>query len=152
MKSLFLIAFLSISPFCYGQQNGVPGYLNNPYSESYFIKPSQTLLNANVKLKKIPGFELKVDSSHKGTDLSASEKHKLLIGYNIKSPIGILNFSAGNTKIPGYIDDKKSLSASYLFKNNWSNFSLSYENNNNLIPNSNKFNDPRLVVSGSFIL
>ena len=25
MKSLFLIAFLSISPFCYGQQNGV-GY------------------------------------------------------------------------------------------------------------------------------
>ncbi len=152
MKSLFLLAFLSISPFCYGQQNGVPGYLHNPYNESYFVKPSQTILNANVKLKKLPGFEFKIDSLHKGTDLSASEKHDLKMGYNLKSPIGTFNFSAGNTKIPGFIEDKKSLSASYVIKNKWSDFKFSYENNNNLIPNSNKFNDPRLVVSGSFIL
>ena len=150
MKSLFLIAFLSISPFCYGQQNGV-GYLNNPYNESYFIKPSQTLLNANVKLKKIPGFELKVDSFHKGTDLAQSEKHDLKMGYNLKSTLGIVNISANNTKIPGYIDDKKSLSASYLFKNNWSNFIFSYENNNILDPKTNRFSDPTFKVSGSFI-
>ena len=152
MKTLFLIAILSISPFCYSQQNGFPGYTQNNYPESYFIKPSQTLLNANVRLRKLPGFEVKIDSLHKGTDLSASEKHDLKMGYNIKSPFGTFNFSAGNTKMQGYLEDKKSLSASYVLKNNWSDFRFSYENNNNLIPNSNKFSDPKLVVSGSFIL
>ena len=74
------------------------------------------------------------------------------MGYNIKSPIGTFIFSAGNTKMPGFVEDKKSLSASYVLKNKWSDFKFSYENNNNLLPNSNKFNDPKLVVSGSFIL
>ena len=152
MKTLFLIAILSISPFCYSQQNSIQGYTQNPYSESYFIKPSQTVLNANVRLKKLPGFEVKIDSLHKGTDLSASEKHDLKMGYNLKSPFGTFNFSAGNTKTQGYLEDKKSLSASYAIKNKWSDFRFSYENSNSLVPNSNKFSDPKLVVSGSFIL
>jgi hypothetical protein len=151
MKTQFLLLTLSLSSLCFGQQFG-NNFSQNPYSESYFVKPNQTLLNANVKLKKLPGFEVNIDSLHKGTDLSASEKHKLLMGYNYKSPIGTFNFSAGNTKMPGFVEDKKSLSASYVLKNKWSDFKFSYENNNNLLPNSNKFSDPRLVVSGSFIL
>jgi hypothetical protein len=151
MKILFFLGVISLSTVCFAQQIG-NGFTQNPYSDSYYIKPSQTALNANVKLKKLPGFEVNIDSLHKGTDLSASEKHKLLMGYNYKSPIGTFNFSAGNTKMPGFVEDKKSLSASYVLKNKWSDFKFSYENNNNLLPNSNKFSDPRLVVSGSFIL
>ena len=151
MKLPFLLLVLSLSPFCWSQQIG-QGFTQNPYSDSYYIKPNQTLLNANVKLKKIPGFEFKVDSLHTGTDLSQSQKHDLKMGYNFNSPIGLLNISANNTKLPGYMDDKKSLSASYLFKSKWSSFSFSYENNNNLDTKTNKFSDPIIRVSGSFIL
>ena len=151
MKKICLTFLLFVSSSCFGQQSNL-NLNQNQHSESYFIKPNQTLLNANVKLKKLQGFELKIDSLHKGTDLSASEKHKMLMGYIIKSPIGTFNFSAGNTKMPGFVEDRKSLSASYVLKNKWSDFTFSYENNNNLGPNSNKFSDPRLVVSGSFIL
>ena len=74
------------------------------------------------------------------------------MGYNLKTPIGALNLSANNTKMPGYLDDKKSLSASYLFKNNWSALNLSYENNNYLDPKANKLSDPIIKASVSFIL
>ena len=59
MNALFIFSLLSLSPFCYHQQNGF-AFTQNPYSESYFIKPNQTILNANVKLKKIPGFEFTI--------------------------------------------------------------------------------------------
>jgi hypothetical protein len=150
MKNLFLFGILSLSTVCFAQQIG-NGFTQNPYSDSYFIKPSLTQLNANVKLKKMPGFEFKVDSLHTGTDLSQSQKHDLKMGYNFKTPIGALNVSANNTKMPGYIEDKKSLSASYMFKNNWSALNFSYENNNYLDPKTNKFSDPVFRVSGSFI-
>ena len=150
MKIQSLLLVLSFSSLCYGQQIG-NSFIQNPYSDSYFIKPSQTQLNANVKLKKIPGFEFKVDSLHIGTDLSQSQKHNLGMGYNFKTPLGALNISANNTKLPGYLEDKKSLSASYMFKSNWSNLSFSYENNNNLDPKTNRFSDPVFKVSGSFI-
>jgi hypothetical protein len=150
MKTQFLFLALSLSSLCFGQQIG-NNFSQNPYSDSYYIKPSQTILNANVKLKKIPGFEFKVDSLHTGTDLSQSQKHDLKMGYNLKTPIGLLNVSANNTKMPGYLDDKKSLSASYVFKNNWSALNFSYENNNHLDPKANKFSDPVFKVSGSFI-
>ena len=149
MKFILFIFTMIISSCSMGYQS--QGIFQNPYSDSYFIKPSQTLLNADVKLKKLPGFEVKIDSLHKGTDLSQSQKHDLKMGYNIKSPIGVVNLSANNTKMPGYVTDKKSLSASYVFKNNWSNFSLSYENNNYLDAKTNKFSDPTFKVSGSFI-
>ena len=150
MKTQFLLLTLSLSSLCFGQQNG-NNFSQNPYSDSYYVKPSQTILNANVKLKKIPGIEFKLDSLHTGTDLSQSQRHDLKMGYNLKTPIGLLNVSANNTKMPGYLDDKKSLSASYLFKNNWSALNLSYENNNYLDPKANKFSDPVFKVSGSFI-
>ncbi len=150
MKIHFLLLVLSFSSLCSGQQIG-NNFSQNPYSDSYYIKPSQTVLNANVKLKKIPGFEFKVDSLHTGTDLSQSQKHDLKMGYNFKTPIGSLNVSANNTKMPGYLDDKKSLSASYVFKNTWSSLNFSYENNNHLDPKANKFSDPVFKVSGSFI-
>ena len=143
MKILFLLGTLSLSTVCFAKQIG--------QNDSYLLKPSQTALIANVKLKKLPGFEVNIDSLHKGTDLSASEKHKLLMGYNIKSPIGTFNFSAGNTKMPGFVEDKKSLSASYVLKNNWSALNLSYENNNHLDSKTNRFSDPVFKVSGSFI-
>ena len=150
MKTQFLLLTLSLSSLCFGQQNG-NNFSQNPYSDSYYVKPSQTILNANVKLKKIPGIEFKLDSLHTGTDLSQSQRHAIQMGYNLKTPIGALNLSANNTKMPGYLDDKKSLSASYLFKNNWSALNLSYENNNYLDPKANKFSDPVFKVSGSFI-
>ncbi len=150
MKTHFLLFVLSLSSLCFGQQIG-NNFSQNPYSDSYYIKPSQTILNANVKLKKIPGFEFKVDSLHTGTDLSQSQKHDLKMGYNLKTPIGSLNLSANNTKMPGYLEDKKSLSASYVFKNTWSSLNFSYENNNHLDPKANKFSDPVFKVSGSFI-
>ena len=150
MKTQFLLLTLSLSSLCFGQQNG-NNFSQNPYSDSYYVKPSQTILNANVKLKKIPGIEFKLDSLHTGTDLSQSQRHAIQMGYNLKTPIGALNVSANNTKIPGYLDDKKSLSASYMFKNNWSNLNFSYENNNYLDPKTNRFSDPVFKVSGSFI-
>ena len=150
MKTQFLLLTLSLSSLCFGQQIG-NNFSQNPYSDSYYVKPSQTILNANVKLKKIPGIEFKLDSLHTGTDLSQSQRHAIQMGYNLKTPIGALNLSANNTKMPGYLDDKKSLSASYLFKNNWSALNLSYENNNYLDPKVNKFSDPVFKVSGSFI-
>ena len=150
MKILFLLGILSLSTVCFAKQIG-QGYTQNTYSDSYYTKPSQTALNANVKLKKIPGIEFKLDSLHTGTDLSQSQRHAIQMGYNLKTPIGALNLSANNTKMPGYLDDKKSLSASYLFKNNWSALNLSYENNNYLDPKANKFSDPVFKVSGSFI-
>jgi outer membrane usher protein FimD/PapC len=150
MKTQFLLLTLSLSSLCFGQQIG-NNFSQNPYSDSYYVKPSQTILNANVKLKKIPGIEFKLDSLHTGTDLSQSQRHAIQMGYNLKTPIGALNLSANNTKMPGYLDDKKSLSASYLFKNNWSALNLSYENNNYLDPKANKFSDPVFKVSGSFI-
>jgi len=150
MKTQFLLLTLSLSSLCFGQQSG-NNFPQNPHSDSYYIKPSQTILNANVKLKKIPGIEFKLDSLHTGTDLSQSQRHAIQMGYNLKTPIGALNLSANNTKMPGYLDDKKSLSASYLFKNNWSALNLSYENNNYLDPKANKFSDPVFKVSGSFI-
>jgi hypothetical protein len=150
MKTQFLLLTLSLSSLCFGQQIG-NNFSQNPYSDSYYVKPSQTILNANVKLKKIPGIEFKLDSLHTGTDLSQSQRHAIQMGYNLKTPIGALNLSANNTKMPGYLDDKKSLSASYLCKNNWSALNLSYENNNYLDPKANKFSDPVFKVSGSFI-
>ena len=150
MKLPLLITIILMSSTSWAYQNS-QNLLHNPYQDSYFIKPSQTILNANVKLKKVPGIEFKIDSLHSGTDLSQSQKHDLSMGYNIKSPVGILNFSANNTKLPGYLEDKKSLSASYVFKNNWSNLSFSYENNNYLDPKTKKFSDPTLKLSGSFI-
>jgi hypothetical protein len=150
MKTHFLFLALSLSSLCYGQQIE-NNFSQNPYSDSYYIKPSQTILNANVKLKKIPGIEFKLDSLHTGTDLSQSQKHAIQMAYNLKTPIGALNVSANNTKIPGYLDDKKSLSASYMFKNNWSNLNFSYENNNYLDPKTNRLSDPVFKVSGSFI-
>ena len=150
MKTQFLLLTLSLSSLCFGQQIG-NNFSQNPYSDSYYVKPSQTILNANVKLKKIPGIEFKLDSLHTGTNLSQSQRHAIQMGYNLKTPIGALNLSANNTKMPGYLDDKKSLSASYLFKNNWSALNLSYENNNYLDPKANKFSDPVFKVSGSFI-
>ena len=150
MKTQFLLLTLSLSSLCFGQQIG-NNFSQNPYSDSYYVKPSQSILNANVKLKKIPGIEFKLDSLHTGTDLSQSQRHAIQMGYNLKTPIGALNLSANNTKMPGYLDDKKSLSASYLFKNNWSALNLSYENNNYLDPKANKFSDPVFKVSGSFI-
>ena len=150
MKTQFLLLTLSLSSLCFGQQIG-NNFSQNPYSDSYYVKPSQTILNANVKLKKIPGIEFKLDSLHTGTDLSQSQRHDLKMGYNLKTPIGLLNVSANNTKMPGYLDDKKSLSASYMFKNNWSNLNFSYENNNYLDPKTNRFSDPVFKVSGSFV-
>jgi hypothetical protein len=150
MKILFLFGILNLSTVCFAQQIGNV-FTQNPYSDSYFVKPSQTILNANVKLKKIPGIEFKLDSLHTGTDLSQSQKHAIQMGYNLKTPIGALNVSANNTKLPGYLEDKKSLSASYVFKNNWSALNLSYENNNFLDSKTNKFSDPVFRVSGSFI-
>jgi len=150
MRIIFLLGILSLSTTCFAQQIG-QGFMQNSYSDSYFIKPSQTILNANVKLKKIPGIEFKIDSLHTGTDLSQSQKHAIQMGYNLKTPIGALNVSANNTKMPGYLDEKKSLSASYMFKNNWSALSLSYENNNYLDSKTNRFSDPVFKVSGSFI-
>ena len=151
MKILFLLGIFSLSTCCFAQQIG-HGFTQDPYSDSYFIKPSQTAINANVKLKKIPGIEFKIDSLHTGTDLSQSQKHAIQMGYNFKTPIGALNVSANNTKMPGYLEEKKSLSATYMFKNKWTVFSLSYENDNKIDSKTNKFNDPRLVVSGSFVL
>ena len=151
MKLPFLLLVLSLSPFCWSQQIG-QGFTQNPYSDSYYVKPSQTILNANVKLKKIPGIEFKLDSIHTGTDLSQSQRHDIQMRYNLKTPIGALNLSANNTKMPGYLDDKKTLSASYLFKNNWSALNLSYENNNYLDPKANKLSDPIIKASVSFIL
>ena len=150
MKTQFLLLTLSLSSLCFGQQIG-NNFSQNPYSDSYYVKPSQTILNANVKLKKIPGIEFKLDSLHTGTDLSQSQRHAIQMGYNLKTPIGALNLSANNTKMPGYLDDKKSLSASYVFKNTWSALNFSYENNNHLDPKANKFSDPVFKVSGSFI-
>ena len=150
MKTQFLLLTLSLSSLCFGQQIG-NNFSQNPYSDSYYVKPSQTILNANVKLKKIPGIEFKLDSLHTGTDLSQSQRHAIQMGYNLKTPIGALNLSANNTKMPGYLDDKKSLSASYMFKNNWSNLNFSYENNNYLDPKTNRLSDPVFKVSGSFI-
>ena len=150
MKTQFLLLTLSLSSLCFGQQIG-NNFSQNPYSDSYYVKPSQTILNANVKLKKIPGIEFKLDSLHTGTDLSQSQRHAIQMGYNLKTPIGALNLSANNTKMPGYLDDKKSLSASYVFKNTWSSLNFSYENNNHLDPKVNKFSDPVFKVSGSFI-
>jgi hypothetical protein len=74
------------------------------------------------------------------------------MGYNFNSPIGLLNISAHITKLPGFMEDKKSLSASYMFKSKWSSLSFSYENTNNLDARTNKFSDPIIRVSGSFIL
>ena len=108
-------------------------------------------MRGRIKLKKIPGIEFKLDSLHTGTDLSQSQRHAIQMGYNFKTPLGALNVSANNTKIPGYLDDKKSLSASYMFKNNWSNLNFSYENNNYLDPKTNRFSDPVFKVSGSFV-
>jgi hypothetical protein len=150
MKILFFLGAISLSTVCFAEQIG-NGFTQNQYSDSYFIKPNQTMLNANVKLKKIPGFEFKVDSLHPGTDLSQSQKHAIQMGYNFKTPLGALNVSANNTKIPGYLDDKKSLSASYMFKNNWSNLNFSYENNNYLDSKTSRFSDPVFKVSGSFV-
>ncbi len=48
MKILFLLGVLSFSTVCHAQQIG-NGFTQNPYSDSYFVKPSQTALNANVK-------------------------------------------------------------------------------------------------------
>ena len=129
MKTHFLFLALSLSSLCYGQGIG-NNFSQNPYSDSYYIKPSQTILNANVKLKKIPGIEFKLDSLHTGTDLSQSQRHDLKMGYNLKTPIGLLNVSANNT---------------------WSALNFSYENNNHLDPKANKFSDPVFKVSGSFI-
>jgi hypothetical protein len=143
MKILFLLGTLSLSTVCFAQQIG--------QNDSYLVKPSQTALNANVKLKKIPGIEFKLDSLHTGTDLSQSQRHAIQMGYNLKTPIGALNLSANNTKMPGFLEDKKSLSASYIFKNNWSALNLSYENNNYLDSKTNRFSDPVFKVSGSFI-
>ena len=150
MKIQSLLLLLSFSSLCYGQQIGT-SFIQNPYTDSYYIKPSQTQLNANVKLKKIPGFEFKVDSLHTGTDLSQSQKHNLGMGYNFKTPLGALNISANNSKMPGYLENKKSLSASYMFRSKNSIFDLSYENNNNFDSKSKRFSDPVLKVTGSFI-
>lgn len=150
MEIALLISMMMISTSAWSHQNQT--FLQNNSYEQYFVKPSQTILNANVKLKKIPGFEFKVDSTHLGTNLSQSQKHDLRMGYNIKSPLGTINLSANNTKVPGFYDSKKSLSAAYIFKNENSSFSLRYENNNHLDPKTNRLGDPSIIVSGSFIL
>ena len=147
MKTLFLFAILSVSPFCYGQQIGTPGYIQSN-SDAYFVKPSQTILDVKMGLKKIPAFEVGVKSQHKGTDLSQSENHNINMAYNLKSPLGDFKVAASNTKLQNQYDSKKSLSASYLLKNQWGQFELSYRDFN--VSNISHQNEKALVASGSF--
>ena len=149
MKTLYLISILSLSSCCLGQYIQAPTYVPTQKSDSYFVKPSQTILDAKVNFKKIPSFEMGIKSLHKGTDLSQSETHNINMIYNLKSSLGDFKLAANNTKLQNNFDSKKSLSASYLLKNQWGQFELSYKDAI-FDPKNIQSGNKALVVSGSF--
>ena len=125
MKIPILLFVLSLTPFCYGQQNGSNTFVPT-WQPKFNLYQTDTITNIKTTLqsKKYDALKVGYKSTVVGSDLKNSVDHDLNFNVGAKFLSGTLSASVANQKIYGSLQDFTSTGLSFTRSSSLTNVSF----------------------------